>query len=463
MNFVTECLDSKLIPLGCETTEEAIDCLLRLRLHFLIRILLKDTIIVPQGWALDSISFFAIGSEIQRALDELKRGKFENRPIATSAPFKMELHIPGANYTDVLASYLRRNDCHWSGLPILRDNRDARAHLLEQITQSTRTRRFDLDHFASAAKHVLDNNTVASAWSDVMQYFLAEPTDRIIRVQWDTNYYKNNLQQGLTALDNWEGRDETTNEAVVQLRRFKTSAEKHPDLLATVSSLLSHVSTEYDESARRALQHISNFSQVHAVAQATQSSSSADSISYLSHNGVLLGDRILRESFSECRPTGLFVEQNLTGIPQLALLLKNANWAEVWTNVLLLAQDAKWNEIVAELKRAKASYDDKGAKAAFAKMENMLSKACPALALEMTGVERMGLKLTDAGWSKIFGKAVAVGVGSVVATALIDVPIAAAAAAVVAGWVGEAFLAPRFDPFKGGTLASRATVFRLVR
>lgn len=54
-NFVTECLDSKLIPLGSENSKEAHDCLLRLRLHFLIRILMGDAIVVPQGWALGRV------------------------------------------------------------------------------------------------------------------------------------------------------------------------------------------------------------------------------------------------------------------------------------------------------------------------------------------------------------------------------------------------------------------------
>jgi len=462
-NFVTECLDSKLIPLGSENEVEAHDCLLRLRLHFLIRILLGDTIVVPQGWALDSISFFAVGSEIKQALDILKRGNFEDRHVADSVPFKMELHLPSANYADLLRDYLNRDNCHWSGLPVFRENRDARLLLTGELAQITRNGRFDPYAFASAAERVLENGRVASAWSDVARYFLEKPAGRTIRTQWTVNHYEVNLRQSLTALDDWEDDDEMNTEAIGQLKHFKASVERHPHLTASVSSLLAHVATEYDVDARLAIEHFSNFSQVHSVAQVTQSDSSAGSISYLSRNGILLGDRILRASFAECRPNGLLVEQNLTNSPELISLLKKADWIDVWKSVLLLAQNPSWKRMIAEFKSAKAVNERGLAESVFAKMENRLAKECPALALEISGVERIGLKLTDAGWSKLFGKAVGLGVGATVAAAFISIPVLAAAACIPAGCAGEAFLAPKIDHFKGGRLASKATIFRLMR
>ena len=177
-NFVTECLDSKLVPLGTENTQEAHNCFLRLRLHFLVRILLGDTIVVPQGWALDSVSFIAIAAEIANALSDLKKGHFEYKHAARCTPFKMELHIDGTDYNDVLCKYLERDDCNWSGLPVLRTDVDTRHRFLHDLKKLSRNTRFDADAYASAANDALRSPDVALAWGEVAKYFMENAREK---------------------------------------------------------------------------------------------------------------------------------------------------------------------------------------------------------------------------------------------------------------------------------------------
>ena len=95
----------------------------------------------------------------------------------------------------------------------------------------------------------------------------------------------------------------------------------------------------------------------------------------------------------------------------------------------------------------------------------MLATEFPDVVIEMSGVEGFGLKLNNTAWSRIFGSGFGLAAGTAAGIAAnIYLPGSLFPVGALTGWVTNNFIAPKVDPFKsGGLLATRATVFRLMR
>jgi hypothetical protein len=107
--LLPDALDSKLTNLLVFGDENSNLQLLRLRLYIIMQILFHGRILVPEGWALDSLAFLWVASEVIDAVSQI------NIPaIRNYSPFVMEVRREG-NYIQILDEYMQRPNVRWSG------------------------------------------------------------------------------------------------------------------------------------------------------------------------------------------------------------------------------------------------------------------------------------------------------------------------------------------------------------
>lgn len=142
--FITEASDSKLVSADTYGKRGAQIHFLNLRLNVLIRILFNDQVVIPQGWSIDSFTFLKVANEIVTAMETIRNSTKPPDEFHRFSPLVMERHVDTISYLDTLKWYLRRNDCHWSGIPILRRHPERRARILASLESDSPSHTSDL-------------------------------------------------------------------------------------------------------------------------------------------------------------------------------------------------------------------------------------------------------------------------------------------------------------------------------
>ena len=474
VNVVTDACDSKLVALHDFSMGQAQVHFLRLRLQVLLRLLLGDVIVVPQGWALDSLPFIKIASELIATIKKVRADPRDVEIMPFYSPIKMECHISETTYIGVLLRYLERDDCVWSGFPILRQEPERRAVLYNKIKNIAYAGSvYDADAFADAATSAFVRDDVPEYWSQVASYFSACPSSRIIKIPWPRNWYTDSICNVLSHLD-YITDDALKNTTEIQeLRAFWRSLPHPIPEHAGVSFFVDRSRQHVSARAQDALLHISTYAQIRAAAVATHSKSSAPEVRTDLRPGTEVGDRLVRSAFSSVAyADGLFFGHNVSANSDIAKKLVSANWSSVWENAVELANDKSWKTIVREIRNEGAGVEEVLDGPKFRQLENMLEERCPDLILRRTGAERLGLKLSKEGADRlgaVVDRVYNTAAGGAVGTALtLIAQLAIPGATMVGTCIGliAGAIIPEskgfgLNPFKRhGLFASRTSIFR---
>lgn len=150
-----EAADSKLVTSGAYYSPSNNDNYLQVRLCVAHAILAGETVVIPEGWALDSLVFIRVLAELQRAIEKIEKSSNAPEQITRFLPVAMQIRFPG-DRLDAFVRYLERGNVPWK-LPNLRENEDGHAHLLEaiQLRKSRSDKGFTRSSFEDCFRDVL--------------------------------------------------------------------------------------------------------------------------------------------------------------------------------------------------------------------------------------------------------------------------------------------------------------------
>jgi len=469
--FISDALDSKLVPLDIYDNDEAQLTIMRIRLNVAIRILLNSSVIVPQGWAMDSLPLFTVISEVHTAIKSL----MDIKNIDSVVPFIMECHNGNTSYHETLKAYLSRDDCHWSGLPILRAEREVREFLFTILSKSGRIDD-EYIHPEIFQHHVMDcigRQKIAKIWSDTYEYFSHPRKTKILAVDMKPYQYSKNIRLALEHLDTNLVGDSKYYDIFRELKIFNDALLQRDGGHNDTSSIMLFAEKELDSRGIQAIKHISTYAQIRAAAEATGSDSAAPAITKVNH-GAAAGNILLTSAFSDVLSSQNSNFARFDMNSDLAKKLAGIDWANVFADVIRLSLDHRWRHCVRDSQVNPTVPHGNRSKDNIAELEEMLKAGCPSLVLEKCAIER----LTDKLWADdtyegrvkttnlILATLIGVGAGAIFGQ-IQGLSVAVSAGIGACGGLAKPFGSQLVDtaninPFKrGGPFSSTSSIFRI--
>ena len=393
--FIPEAADSKLMSSERFGEDAAQDHVMRLRLHVATRLLFGDEIVIPQGWAIDSVGLFQVISEVEEAVGSFPAGRLP-ASLASYSPFKMECHVGTANYMEALVAYLSRKDCRWSGIPQLR-NQDIRHKVLQFIGPATRDpASFSAEAFGRAATEVVGNEKLAYAWGKTVAYFSLPGSRRVLRGTLPPNAYISQVLEILPAQHKAHDAATDPKELRPRLVEFRSQvkllSESWPNM--PTSALISLAEETLEPDAISIVNLISTFAQTQVAATATGSASSAPIRSIRDAEWRVLGDELIIAGLGKKADiSSIYVAPGLEINLQVAqrLALKKTNWSEVWRQIIQLAHRDDWIEVAGSLQREALPWQRNYELPDYRRMTSILEQHCPEFLIKRSGLEGLFL------------------------------------------------------------------------
>jgi len=403
--FIADALDSKIVPLDKFSSVEASPHFVRLRLFAAAKILFGDYILIPQGWSVDSMVVFHVIGEIAHAMKKLEQNTTYARLLSEFDPFKIESHVDCNNYLDLARWYFRRDDCYWSGLPLIRGNSaeaiDARNEILAAFSGPNLFG--DGAAFEKRIKSVIQNEIAAKHWTVAAEYFSARK-ERFKRINMRSGYFHFIFKKSINVLldhtqENIEQIDSTF---VSNVRKFHAHINAETQDSNYVSGVLRRVSEEYPKEFYLAVEHFAAFSQILAASSAAGADFSSPAIGDKSGAGTRIADdlqRIMMVSNAQVGSAGFIA--NPTSISSTAddpLFVHHINadydWDETWVQVIKLALDRKWKQKISEFLSTAQRGEISKHRKILLELEKMLSNSCDKLVIRQPRAQALAGSLS---------------------------------------------------------------------
>ena len=385
--LLSDAMDSTLTNI--ETIEKAGQIVvLRLRLHAMMQILFGRKIIVSEGWALDSMSFLKVGSEIAAAIITAKEG-FSLIPDDYS-PMMMEARREG-DYIDILQAYLKRGDVRWSGfLPSL--DREREKWVSKTIAESSSP---DLRRIFGKA---LDHPVVPTYIAEVAQYFSVLGRKRIERARLGTRDFNNNFHSVFEKLPPRATSPNSDCDAVETLRSCYEDNFRDKEFLNS-SIAMQRINDVSEGELHEALMRIVKFSYIRVAAKAGSAGLTTPAVAGDSSPLTWLTDSLMREEQDQL---SLLPRLEFACVPDPAapltqkLVSEKVAWPEVWKEVHRLAHEEHWRKAVHAVRILSgevSSIDELLSSREFRELKKIMADKIPHVVLVRSGLERIGLSL----------------------------------------------------------------------
>ena len=391
-NFISASFDSKILPISGVSTAFGQSHLMNLRLYVMFHILFGHRLIIPQGWAIDSISFIKVAAEVIHATEGICRSSKLPEGIDRFSPFAMECHTESKNYASLLSSYLKRDDCHWSGMPTIRAESDGRKEFAALLDRNAHSH-VSKDTFVNKSVRLLGSPMISEHWADVYNYFSMPKMDRFKKVEMPQGFYISNLRKSFSDIDN-KKYDESI--SIADLRSFRKYLSFNEGLPTNTSHILDKAEQEMGPEACAAIKHMSTFSQIVSAAVVTGASAGSPAFDLESPDGAALGDTLIRNSFKASYSGEVDVFEGITLDKYLKDHLEKLEWKNIWENVVRLSLNPQWINLIQRMNIQVSSYDRKFMDGpTYRSMENLLSNECSDLVLERSGIESIGIQFNE--------------------------------------------------------------------
>jgi hypothetical protein len=458
--FLSEALDSKLIAAGDYDKLESEEIFLRLRLHVLMIILFQRKLLISEGWALDSMSFIRVASEIIGAAESLYRDGMRDKELAQFSPIVMEKRRQG-DFRAVFQSYADREDVRWSGFMPFTSHQSIRSAISRGLRDAAARSVQMPDAIYDTFSQIMPGSFIAQDMANVARYF-SEPISganaRLLSVTPSQTAFQEGFDSFLrdaARLPAAAGAAEAllarvANYALVQGMSFRTS------------SLAMQFSDRQDDTrVRDALMKAINVTYMKVSSDAANAIMSTPAHETGSFNEEI--DKALVECLHGSKYNydlffvlGYRADHDLTRKIQA---LRSEDWRLVWKKTIQLSISLDWKKAVFDFVKVFSS--EGWAQAVKSKeyesLENMLAKNVPELVIDFSLAYRLfgyrGSEATKKKFAAVSGAASGAALSSAIG-GLIGGLIGA-----VGGAVGGAMLKENypdsFNIFSGAGLGSK--------
>lgn len=390
-SYLPEAADSRLVPLDIVDTPEAWEHRLRLRLHMAARLLFGQPIFICEGWSLDSTSFLMVAGEILEAVEDLtRRGAKRPANIEAYSPFRIGLTRPGT-YLTCYGDYLARDDCHWSGIPIFRDDADLRSRLHHALRQ------LDLDSIDGGQvgdlfERHLANGQVSRAIGRLAAYADRGPDLRVARGEISPASYLDTVRplfedvgQCLQGL----GKGVWHQEILSLLDLLRKDASRMTSSSVVMAGARGIVSPDLYP----AVEHASRLAYMDVHSRHEGASFSAPALTEHAPEILRVVDGHLANRRAGIPGALEFGAEDGNAGVLFEALDRVEDWTPVWKSIVRLVHMDDWQKAIAEL-RATATgkpLDELLQRGDFGTLEKLLAVHCPDLVLKQSVGERWGL------------------------------------------------------------------------
>lgn len=398
--ILTGSADSKLIELSKYRSAHAQSIYLRMRLEIALNLLFDNQLFMPEGWALDSLPFLQVVSEVLRAARKVRNKPGSPDGIQEFDPFIME--VRGASgYLGAFHRYMCRPDTRWSGFEPLRGNTDSQAAVAEALANALQLGEKTRGEFIVAPMiEALGVEDIPEAIGEIASYFLSREPQRLRYSAPYPDAFSQRFEGLINFLDSQIPFDDQTSEIGEPLIVFAKDLRKRQIELTSSSPLMKFAEVAVDEATKDAIFHLVNFTYMSVSASAASSTVLAPPLRPDASPILRLASTLTNKVSGSSKPCGNLDFADLTAIdPQLIERLKAAPWAEIWESVIALSISQDWKSrfhgVCQEIRRGRKGVDLANT-SAFAQLIGLLEKECPFFVLKVSGAERCGLQLNGA-------------------------------------------------------------------
>lgn len=399
--FISGATDSKLANYSDFRAPEAQERFMRTRAEIMIQILFGRSILVPEGWSIDSIAFLKIAAELLDAIERVQETSDAPEEIDEFDPFVAEIRGHGS-YLAMLSSYMHRPDVRWSGFQPLRDDPhirlDLAARLKRKLASGQLHYRHDLTDDFSAA---LDNDHIGKCVGKVARYFSMRKQRRLFdrkisRTSFGDEFSK--ITSFVASQSNFDTFSDISYEPLVE---FCGEVCKHSQAFNSSSEAMLIAEQMFDgnEEAIEAIFHIINYSYLRVAAGGVESEFEMTSPPVWSFSSKKLqaANSILgrfRTKTSLVAPLDLSFDN--ASKPHVLTALKEADWGGLWEAVIRLALSRKWMNARLRLQEEMQSYTDSRYalnSPNYKELNRILREETPGLCFTHSGMDQIGIRL----------------------------------------------------------------------
>lgn len=424
--LITGSSDSKILDLSSFNSTHAQSAYMRLRLEVAFRLLTNSQILMPEGWALDSLPFLKVANEVLRAARAVRNRSDAPDGIHEFDPFVMEVRASGG-YLGALHRYMVRADTRWSGFGPLRGDLERQALIAETASNAIKSGSgFRGELLIPPMAEVLGREDVPEAMAEVASYFSRREHKRIINVEPYPDEFRQGFEKLIAFLHDQTPFDDKTAEIGEPLILFAKELRLRDVDLSSSSPLMRFAENATDEPTRDAIFHVINFVYMSVSADAVGAAVVAPPVQPEAMPIVHLADALTEKIRGSSQSCGKLDFGDVSAIhPRLLEKLGSQDWQDVWEPLIALSLSKEWRKrfgAVCEQYRRGHSGEKLATTRAVKEANDLLEKECPCLVLKESGVERLGLQLDGARLDILKGvwdRGIQSGAGYVLAEAVI--------------------------------------------
>jgi hypothetical protein len=407
--FISDASDSKILSFDMYNEQNARPHFLRLRLHALFGILFNRPIIIPEGWALDSLTYIKVSSEIATAYEKLNQpGILTDYPLNEFSPFVMEAKT-GTQYFEILKKYAERGEgVRWGGLQPNIDKGDRRQFFSRKISEVPWEdgNRLDYENLANIYVSALGDETFARDISIVAKYH-SQKSQTLMPVNVSKNEFRLSFNNQLRGLETFCKENETENSR--DILNHLTNIRNSGIYFQTSSEAMAFAERhDQDPLLKQTFFQLANLIYMQLSADNTASHFSVPRFTYIDKNNAdvisMIHNSILTNKFDETVPVGELSIEFGEGLSDnlKQRLLDETNWAIIWEKVIRLSHSNAWRE---QIKNCSAlinrhSIEDIAGNLAsivedekFTKLQDLLHEFVPELVFVRSRMGELGLAL----------------------------------------------------------------------
>ncbi|MGD1036068.1 MAG: hypothetical protein ABR878_02520 [Roseiarcus sp.] len=359
-----------------------------------MQILFGGTVFVTEGWALDSMSFLIVGSEIVKAKTAAVSNVINKVP-GNYSPIIMESRREGS-YIRIFHENLSRSDVRWSVFSTILD-KDKIEYLnaaVSSILSSGTT------HAAQALRDpfsiALDDERVANAIASVAEYFMAIQ-GRIIRTYPQADQFHNNF---VTVLEDIIAADDSAKiENLLRLKasKFLQNIRNQRIVFDNSSVAMKYIEENCDESLRVLLFRAVNFSYMKVSSDLAKADVTTPALT----NSPSEAERLVEAAIRRRTDRSILSTEQLFSIDVedknalINKLVNNQDWHETWVQAIQLSYTSNWKKNIEDLREMIVKYPNVDIdrrlieSRPFSKLRNMIESNIPSLSIRQSGFDRI--------------------------------------------------------------------------
>jgi len=343
-----------------------------IRLQFMTAMIFGTPVIIPPGYALDSLGFIRVAAEIIEATKRLESGfggSVRSGLFVNHIPpfFRFACPPTISTYSDLVAFYADYAACQWSGLPPLR-NDDQKCILRDMIrTEQTKPRQYRFDPTSSLVQEfgdLIGDCSIGRAWMTVANYL--ESRDEMALVNVNTRQaFDGQISRFFNYLETNKSILRSNEDSVDLLLGFRNLIRNRDIPLIGRSMIFKTIDESYVGDSKEVIRHF--VSLIYHLSLSSCMTTAAHISSYAVDSNSLAGgvEALIRKFFHERHlpPAKLGLREAFEIDPFTAAwspdyealdeaCISRMDWSKVWDELIRCVVSAPWKDRLDTIKKA---------------------------------------------------------------------------------------------------------------